>query len=133
MWHLPFTTVSGLVAKHTGKKPFDAPDALLKKAPAAPKSSYADKRLNDVPACFLSNADTTGGNSGSPVMNAKGELVGLNFDRVYANISGDFGYSPARSRNIMVDGRFILWYLDEVLGAQALIQELFAGRLADPR
>ena len=124
VWHLPFTTVSGLVAKHTGKKPFDAPDEVLKKAPAAPKSPYADKRLNDVPACFLSNADTTGGNSGSPVMNGKGELVGLNFDRVYANISGDFGYSPARSRNIMVDVRFILWYLDEVLGAQSLIQEL---------
>lgn len=130
-WHIPFTTLSGLLAKNTGKKPFDGPKEVLQKARVAAQTDYSTtvpgSQERDVPACFLSNADTTGGNSGSPAMNGKGEFVGLNFDRVYANITGDFGYSRKRSRNIMVDVRYILWYLDEVIGAEPLMKELFPG------
>lgn len=120
----PQTTLSGAVNKHTGESPFDLPRAVIDKAPEAKNSYWADAELDDLPLCFLSTADTTGGNSGSAVINGKGELVGLNFDRVWENIAGDFGYSPERSRNISVDVRFLLWLLDRVENAGPLLSEL---------
>ena len=90
----PQTTVAGIVAKHTGEEPFDAPEAVLAAAPAAPESRWADPSWSDVPVAFLADADTTGGNSGSPVLNGRGELVGVNFDRVWENVANDFGYNP---------------------------------------
>lgn len=115
----PQTTVAGLAEKHTGEEPFDAPDALLAAAPAAPRSRWADPKLHDVPVCFLADADTTGGNSGSPVVNGRGELVGINFDRVWENVANDFGYNPDVARNISVDVRFLLWTLETTHGAAA--------------
>jgi hypothetical protein len=106
------------------------PEKVRNKAPAAPNSYWADPRLNDVPICFLSDADTTGGNSGSPIINGKGELVGLNFDRVWENVAGDFGYDKSRSRNIGVDVRYLAWMLDRVDNATSLLTEL---SLADYR
>ena len=103
--------------------PFNAPDNMVK-AIRDKRLPFADDKLGDVPVCFLSNADTTGGNSGSPALDANGRLVGLNFDRVYENISGDYGYNPALSRNIMVEIRSVLWYLDAVIGADNIQQEL---------
>ncbi|MGM0596034.1 MAG: S46 family peptidase [Myxococcota bacterium] len=125
VWYLPFTTLSGMKAKATGKPPF----VLSKKIKAfkAGKSKYFSKYLADIPICFMSNADTTGGNSGSPVLDAKGRFTGLNFDRVYHNISGDFGYNPARSRNIMVHVNSILWYLDEIMKGKNILQEIKTG------
>ncbi|HNY39637.1 MAG TPA: S46 family peptidase, partial [Bryobacteraceae bacterium] len=72
----------------------------------------------------LADADTTGGNSGSPVVNGKGELVGLNFDRVWENVANDFGYNPEIARNVNVDVRFFLWLLDEVENADSILKEL---------
>jgi hypothetical protein len=115
----PQTTVAGLAEKHTGEEPFDAPDALLAAAPAAPRSRWADPKLHDVPVCFLADADTTGGNSGSPVVNSRGELVGVNFDRVWENVANDFGYNPDVARNVSVDVRFLLWTLETTHGAAA--------------
>ena len=77
-----------------------------------------------MPVCFLSNGDTTNGNSGSPVINGKGELVGLNFDRVFENVSCDFGWNADRSRNISLDIRFVLWHLDSVMPAPKLLREM---------
>ncbi len=110
--HAPATTISGVVEKHTGEEPFDAPDALLAAAPRAARSRWADPELKDVPVCFLADADTTGGNSGSPVVNGRGELVGVNFDRVWENVANDFGYNPDVARNISVDVRYLLWLLE---------------------
>lgn len=114
--YLPQTTLAGMLEKHTGEEPFDVPKALLD---AAAKTDPARVPLN-----FLADADTTGGNSGSPAVNGRGELVGLNFDRVWENVANDFGYNPAIARNVNVDIRFFLWLLEHVHGADALLAEL---------
>jgi MYXO-CTERM domain-containing protein len=121
---IPRTTLAGAVAKHTGKAPFVLPENVLAKATAARESYWADPTLEDVPLCFLASGDTTGGNSGSPVIDGRGRLVGLNFDRVWENIAGDFGYDISRSRNIVVDIRYLLWLLDDVYDAGELLTEL---------
>lgn len=120
----PQTVLAEAVAKHTGKEPFDLPAEIREKADAAKQSRWADPALGDVPLCFLADGDTTGGNSGSAVIDGKGRLVGLNFDRVWENIAGDFAYHTGHSRNVVVDARFLLWLLEAVVGADALLQEI---------
>jgi hypothetical protein len=126
VWMEPRTTVAGMAAKDTGEEPFNAPKVLLEAAPQAPKSRWADPKLKDVPVAFLADADTTGGNSGSPVVNGKGELVGVNFDRVWENVANDFGYNPEVARNISADVRYLLWILETMNGADAkgLLEEM---------
>lgn len=125
----PQTTISGQLAKLTGAAPFALPQKVIDLAEGAADTAWADPLLGDLPIAFLADADTTGGNSGSPVINGKGELVGLNFDRVWENIAGDFGYNPARSRNVVVDVRYMLWLLDRVEDAGALLTELGLAEL----
>lgn len=117
VWHLPFTTVDGMLRKHTGEGEFDVPDAVI----AAAEKDPAARNLR---VCFLSDADTTGGNSGSPVVDGRGRLVGLNFDRVFENVAGDFGWNPERSRNVVVDFRYVLWLMRDVWPAPALLKEM---------
>jgi carbamoyltransferase len=126
VWMQPQTTAAGMAAKSTGVEPFAAPAALLAAVPGAPRSPYADPALHDVPVCFLADADTTGGNSGSPVLDARGQLVGINFDRVWENVANDFGYNPAVARNISTDIRYVLWVLTTLHGdaARPLLEEL---------
>jgi hypothetical protein len=126
VWMQPQTTVAGIAAKDTGEEPFNAPPELLKAAPQAPRSRWADPRLKDVPVAFMADADTTGGNSGSPVVNGKGELVGVNFDRVWENVANDFGYNPEVARNISADVRYLLWILETLQGdaARPLLEEM---------
>ena len=122
--HVPFTTVSGILEKETGAEPFKSPEALHKAAANSKSSRFCDKTVGDVPVCFLADGDTTGGNSGSGVINGRGELVGLNFDRVFENVAGDFGWNPDRSRNICVDIRYVLWHLEQVNPAPHILKEL---------
>lgn len=122
--YTPQTTLSGMLAKHTGAEPFDVPEKFSKAAQAKRYGTWMDPRLKDVPVDFLSDADTTGGNSGSPMVNGKGQLVGVNFDRVWENVANDFGYNPDVARNVSVDVRYILWTLDQVEDADALLREL---------
>ena len=82
------------------------------------------KAFNSVPVNFLSSADTTGGNSGSAVMNGKGELVGLNFDSTYESITKDWYFNPEITRAIHVDIRYVLWLMQHVDGAQNLLDEM---------
>lgn len=120
----PFTTVDGILAKHTGEDPFNAPRALQEAIKAGRYGVYRDPVLNTVPVNFLSSADTTGGNSGSAVMNARGELVGLNFDSTYESITKDWYFDPAITRAIHVDIRYMLWVMQEVDHADNLLQEM---------
>ena len=82
-----------------------------------------------MPVDFLADADTTGGNSGSPVVNGRGELVGVNFDRVWENVANDFGYNPDVARNVSVDVRYMLWLLEALHGGAAgpLMEEMGVG------
>jgi hypothetical protein len=120
----PQTTVAGLLQKENGKAPFANPKALLEAAKTRKDSRWFVPALGDVPVCFLTNGDTTGGNSGSPVVNGRGELIGLNFDRVFENVAGDFGWNPERSRNVVCDFRYVLWVLESVQPAPNLLKEL---------
>ncbi|MCA8950685.1 MAG: S46 family peptidase [Planctomycetes bacterium] len=124
VYYTPHTTVAGLLAKETGEPPFRNPPALLAAAEKRMASAWVDPRLGDVPVCFLTNGDTTGGNSGSPVIDGRGRLVGLNFDRVFEAVAGDFGWSPALSRNVVVDIRYALWIIDEVFPCPRLLEEM---------
>ena len=80
--------------------------------------------MGDVPVNFLSTVDTTGGNSGSPTLNAKGELVGLLFDGTYESVASNFLFEPVSTRSIHVDTRYMLWNMAEVDGAINLLREM---------
>lgn len=124
VYYKPFTTHHGVVEKETGQEPFASPQRLLAAEKAGADGTYGDQRLGDVPACFLTDNDITGGNSGSPVMNGKGELIGLAFDGNYEAIDSDFQFNPALSRTISVDIRYVLWCMDYVDKAHALMREI---------
>lgn len=111
----PQTTLAGMLEKNTGEESFTVPGFVLDAARLI--------KPEEIPLDFLADADTTGGNSGSPVINGHGELVGLNFDRVWENVANDFGYNPEVARNISVDVRFLMWLL-EIQKADALLKEL---------
>ncbi|MDC0747613.1 S46 family peptidase [Polyangium mundeleinium] len=121
--YTPFTTTSEMVKKHTGKEPFEAPSKLLAAANAKKWGTYADAALGEVPVDFLSDLDITGGNSGSPTLNGKGELVGLAFDGNYEAMASDVIFLPEITRTIHVDLRYVLWVMD-VEGADNVLQEL---------
>jgi len=118
-----FTTLSSMVAKNTGKEPFNAPERLLKAAPQGPRSRYAEASIKDVPVDFMSDVHITNGNSGSATLNAKGELVGLAFDGTYESVASDWVFAP-NTRSIHVDLRYVLFLLSEVEHAQSLLNEL---------
>ena len=120
----PFTTVEGIVAKTSQKKPFETPTALLDAVRGRRYSLFKDQVLNSVPVNFLSTVDTTGGNSGSPVMNKKGELIGLNFDSTYESVTKDWYFDEDRTRAIHVDIRYMLWVMKEVDRAENILREM---------
>jgi len=124
VFNTPFTTLAGVVAKHTGAEPFDAPQSLLDAAKLGNFGRYVDPVVGDVPSCFLSTNDITGGNSGSPIMNGKGELIGLAFDGNYESMTSDYQFTDAMSRTISVDARYMLWVMDYVDKAHNLLREL---------
>jgi MYXO-CTERM domain-containing protein len=121
---VPQTVLAEAVTKHRDAGDFDLPDAVLAKAKTASASRWIDRDLGDVPIAFLADGDTTGGNSGSPVIDGKGQLIGFNFDRVWETVSGDYAWRASQSRNVISDIRFLYWMLDEVAGAKHLLDEL---------
>jgi hypothetical protein len=124
VWYEPFTTLRGILEKYTGKPPFDAPQKeieLIKKRDFGP---YYDKKLDSVPVNFLTDLDITGGNSGSPTLDARARLVGLAFDGNYESINADWIFNPKLARTIHVDIRYMLWIMDKVDNAQRLLREM---------
>jgi hypothetical protein len=122
--YVPQTTVAGIVEKNTGSGEFDAPKQELDAIRANKTAGYVDPQLGAVPVDFLSDVDTTGGNSGSPTLNAKGELCGLLFDGTYESLGSDFIFDPAITRSIHVDAVYMLWVMDAVDGAHNLLREM---------
>ncbi|MCD6380118.1 S46 family peptidase [bacterium] len=118
------TSLGGVVEKHTGEEPFDCPDKLREIENAGDFGSYRDEFLRDIPVDFLSTCDITGGNSGSPIMNGKGEVIGAAFDGNYESISADYLFNESLTRCISVDSRYILFILDKYSGAKKLLDEL---------
>jgi hypothetical protein len=120
----PISTLKGVLEKTTGVEPFITPEAVLKKYAARDFGNFVHPRLGDVPVALLYDTDTTGGNSGSPVLNARGDLVGVNFDRCFEATINDFAWNTNYSRSIGVDIRYVLWITGKVYDAQHLLQEM---------
>ena len=122
--YAPFTTLEGITAKDTGEEPFNAPARELDLIRAKDYGAYEMKGLGSVPVNFLSDLDSTGGNSGSATLNARGELVGLLFDGTFESVNSDWDFDPRTTRTIHVDTRYMLWTMDKVDNADALIAEM---------
>ena len=119
-----FTTLKGYVEKGIqGDVDFDFPQRLIDLYNAKDFGPYADKD-GTLHTCFTSNNDITGGNSGSPVMNGNGELIGIAFDGNWEAMSGDVAYEPELQKCICVDIRFVLWTIDKYAGAGKLVDEM---------
>jgi hypothetical protein len=126
-WHLPQTTLEGIIAK-------DNPEIYDYNVPQALRDAYAKKDYGrwgvemygkyTVPVCFIATNHTTGGNSGSPVLNNKGELIGVNFDRTWLSTMSDIEFDETLCRNIICDIRYVLFVVDKVGGAGWLIDEM---------
>ncbi|KRA52168.1 dipeptidyl-peptidase 7 [Pseudoxanthomonas sp. Root65] len=126
--YTPFTTLEGVVAKETGEDPFDSPKALLDAVAAKRYGGLEDKRLGSVPVNYLSDLDITGGNSGSPVLDAHGKLIGLAFDGNWESVSSNWVFDPKMTRMIAVDGRYLRWIMQEVYPAPQLLTEMGVGK-----
>ena len=123
VYYKHFTTLTGVIEKDNPQiYDYDVPDKL--------KELYQNKDFGryavngDVPVCFIANNHTTGGNSGSPVLNADGQLIGINFDRAWEGVASDMMFNPLQSRNISLDIRYVLFIIEKFAGADYLIQEM---------
>ena len=126
-YHLPQTTLEGIMAK-------DNPEIYDYNIPQSLRDVYATKGYGrwgvemygkyTVPVCFIATNHTTGGNSGSPVLNGRGELIGINFDRTWLSTMSDIEFDETLCRNIICDIRYVLFVIDKVGGAEWLIEEM---------
>ncbi|UCG63202.1 MAG: S46 family peptidase [Candidatus Zixiibacteriota bacterium] len=119
-----FTGFRGVLEKETGEDPFIVPAELRQYHNKGMTSAYFDSDLGDIPVNVLTTNDATGGNSGSPVIDGKGRLVGLLFDCNYESIAADYLFNPELTRSISVDIRYVLHVIDEVYGLDELMNEL---------
>ncbi|MNK07043.1 Peptidase S46 [compost metagenome] len=122
-YYEPVTYLDGVMEKYIpGDYEFDVPKKLIDLYNKKDYGQYAEN--GKMPVCFIGTNHTTGGNSGSPAIDAKGNLIGLNFDRVWEGTMSDIHYDPSICRNIMVDMRYILFIIDKYAGAKRLIDEM---------
>lgn len=123
VYYEPVTHLEGVMEKYIpGDYEFDVPSKLLDLIKNKDYGQYAEN--GKMPVCFIATNHTTGGNSGSPALDANGNLIGLNFDRVWEGTMSDIHYDPEICRNIMVDIRYVLFIIDKYAGAKHLIEEL---------
>ena len=119
-----FTTLKGVLDKETGEEPFIVPEKIKRLYAARDFGRYEDPAADDIVTCFLNTTNVTGGSSGSPTFNAKGEQVGIIFDMTYESVIGDYYVIPEFQRTISVDIRYVLWVTEKFSGATHLIQEM---------
>jgi hypothetical protein len=124
VWYRPFTTLTGVMNKNTGEYPFDAPEGLIKLYKNKDYGKWVDPELDDVPVAFTHMGDISGGNSGSPVMNAKGEIIGVAFDGNYEAMISDWQYDYDLQRVISVDIRYCLFVAEKFGGAGFILEEM---------
>ena len=117
VYYKPVSTLTGIMEK-------DNPEIFDYDVPQKLRELYATGLYDDMPVCFIATNHTSGGNSGSPVIDADGNLIGLNFDRVWEGTMSDIAFDPAFCRNICLDIRYLLFVVDKVCGAGALLDEL---------
>ncbi len=127
VYHLPYTTLDGIIEK-------DNPEIYDYDIPQSLRELYASKEYGrwgvemnghyTIPVAFLAKNHTTGGNSGSPIINGKGELIGINFDRTWLSTMSDLDYDPDICRNISVDIRYVLFVIDKIGSAGYLLEEM---------
>lgn len=118
-----FTTLDGVIAKHIpGDHEFEVPQRLIDLHAARDYGPFGVD--GTMPVCFTSSLHTTGGNSGSPVLNGRGELIGINFDRTWESTMSDIQFDPEKCRNISVDVRYVLFIIDKFAGAGHLLKEM---------
>ncbi len=123
VYYEPVTYLEGVMEKYVPNDyEFDVPQKLIDLYNKKDYGTYAQN--GKLPVCFIATNHTTGGNSGSPAIDAKGNLIGLNFDRVWEGTMSDIYYSPDICRNIMVDIRYVLFIIDKYAGAKNIINEL---------
>lgn len=118
------TTLTGVMEKETGEDPFVVPGQLKNLWQKRDFGRYADPRTGDIPVAFLTDNDITGGNSGSPVINGRGELIGCAFDGNWEGVVGDYIFEERYNRTISVDARYVLFVLDKFSGAKNILDEL---------
>jgi hypothetical protein len=118
------TSLSGVIEKCTGEEPFDCMDELKELYRTKNFGDYVDPVIRDVPVDFLSTTDISCGNSGSPILNGRGEVIGAAFDGNYESISADYLFNEELTRSINVDSRYVLFVLDKVSGAKHLLEEM---------
>ncbi len=123
VYYTAYTTLKGIIEKDNPEiYDYDVPDKL--------KELFANRDFGrytqggEVPVCFIANNHTTGGNSGSPVINSEGYLIGINFDRAWEGVASDMAFNPDQSRNISLDIRYALFIIDKFAGAGYLLKEM---------
>ena len=119
-----YTTMKGVIDKEDPSNPFDFTVSERQKELYHAKKWGGWDENGELRTCFLSTNDITGGNSGSPIMNAKGELIGLAFDGNWEAMSGDIAFEPVLQRTINVDIRYVLWVIDTYFDAGYLLNEM---------
>jgi len=124
VYYNPVSTLKGVIEKDSGEYPFNVPEQLKTLYDQKEFGTYINANLGEIPACFLNVINVTGGNSGSPAINAKGEIIGCVFDMTYESVIGDYYILPEYQRVVSVDINYVLFITEKFMGAKQLIEEI---------